>query len=218
MPPKDTFEITPELLLHGYAGGIFPMSESSADDSLFWVDPSERGVLPLDGFHISRSLARALRRDDYSVHTDRDFDGVVAACADRSDTWINGIIAALYSDLFRMGYAHSVEVYANARLIGGVYGVALGSAFFGESMFSRRTNGSKIALAWLVDILRLNGFTLFDTQFTTSHLISLGALEISRDAYHGLLERALQIQATFDPYPSLSSGALGMIQRNTQTS
>ncbi|MFN4153746.1 MAG: leucyl/phenylalanyl-tRNA--protein transferase [Paracoccaceae bacterium] len=209
-------EITPDLLLRAYAMGIFPMAESSVSQEIHWVDPKRRGVFDLDRFHISRSLRRALLRPDYQVTVDTDFSGVVSACADRDETWINPPIFALYEALHRQGHAHSLEVRDGATLIGGVYGVVLGSAFFGESMFSRRKNGSKIALAWLVHRLRAGGFTLFDTQFLTPHLASLGASEIARADYHRRLDRALRQQALFAPtgyapYPSLisSSGASG---------
>ncbi|TGD42130.1 leucyl/phenylalanyl-tRNA--protein transferase [Pseudotabrizicola sediminis] len=212
----DQTDITPDLLLRAYAMGIFPMAESVTDPTIHWVDPRRRGVFPLDGFHISRSLHRAILRGGYSVTVDTDFAGVLAACADRPETWINDRLTALYLTLHSQGHAHSLEVRDGETLIGGVYGVVLGAAFFGESMFSRRTNASKIALAWLVHRLRAGGFTLFDTQFLTTHLASLGAQEISRAAYHARLQHALGRTATFDPpgyapYPSLisSSGASG---------
>lgn len=191
--------ITPELLLRAYAMGLFPMAESRGATELHWFDPVRRGILPLDGFHISRSLARAIRRADYQVTTDRDFDGVVAACADRPETWINAEIVALYQRLHQMGHAHSIEVWREGRLIGGTYGVAIGGAFMGESMFSRETDASKIALAHAVHRLRAGGFTLFDTQFLTPHLASLGGIEISRAEYHRRLARALPLPARFDP-------------------
>jgi leucyl/phenylalanyl-tRNA--protein transferase len=209
--------LTPETLLQAYASGIFPMAESRDTAEVFWVDPKKRGILPLDGFHTSRSLARAMRRPDHTVTLNRDFAGVVAACADRDETWINDTIFGLYQQLHRAGLAHSLEVYANDRLIGGVYGVTLGAAFFGESMFSRRRDASKIALAYLVDNLRRTGFTLFDTQFITPHLASLGAIEISRAAYHARLARALQQSADFRALTELPP-AQDVIQRNTQTS
>ncbi|MDP2083016.1 MAG: leucyl/phenylalanyl-tRNA--protein transferase [Pseudotabrizicola sp.] len=209
-------EITPDILLRAYGMGIFPMAESATDPTIHWVDPRRRGVFALDHFHISRSLRRSLLRADYRVTVDTDFAGVVAACADRDETWINDQIFALYRALHDQGRAHSLEVWDGATLIGGVYGVVLGSAFFGESMFSRRTDASKIALSWLIHRLRAGGFTLFDTQFLTPHLASLGAQEIPRAEYHSRLERALGRQAHFAPpgyapYPSLisSSGASG---------
>ena len=194
----DELDLTPELLLRAYAAGIFPMAESRDDPELFWVDPKARGVIPLDGFHVSRSLARRLRAGGLSATVDAAFGEVVAACADRDETWINHRIEALYGDLFAHGYAHSVEVWQDGALAGGVYGIALGGAFFGESMFSRRTDGSKAALAWLVDRLRQGRFRLFDTQFLTDHLASLGAIEISRRAYRAELALALAAPADFD--------------------
>lgn len=209
-------ELTPELLLQAYAGGVFPMAESRDDPEVFWVDPDKRGVLPLDGFHISRSLRKAILKEDYQVTLDRDFAGVVRACADREETWINDTIFDLYRDLHRMGFAHSLEVWDGDSLIGGTYGVALAGAFFGESMFSRRTNGSKIALAYLVDHLREAGFILCDTQFLTEHLASLGGVEVSRKEYRQKLAKALQVPADFTQ-PSLPAAST-LIQRSTQTS
>lgn len=192
--------LTPELLLHAYAMGVFPMAESRDDPTIHWVDPRRRGIFPLDGFHISRSLAKVIRQERFHITTDRDFAGVVRGCADRDETWINAEIFGLYSALHQMGRAHSLEVWNRAgALVGGVYGVVLGAAFFGESMFSRETDASKVALAWLVHRLRAGGFTLFDTQFLTPHLASLGAVEIMRGAYHRRLAEALQRTATFTP-------------------
>ncbi|MEX0280396.1 MAG: leucyl/phenylalanyl-tRNA--protein transferase [Arenibacterium sp.] len=208
--------LTPELLLKGYSIGVFPMAEHRDDPEVFWVDPKRRGVIPLDGFHISRSLARNLRRCDYSVRINGDFETVVDLCADRAETWINADIRARYLDLFEHGYAHSVEILREDRMIGGVYGVALGGAFFGESMFSRARDGSKIALAYLVDRLNRAGFVLFDTQFLTPHLASLGGIELSRKEYHAQLADALEIDADFTT-PVLPS-AQEVIQRNTQMS
>ena len=209
--------MTPALLLNAYANGIFPMAEHQEDTEVFWVDPRQRGVFPLDGFHISRSLARAIRRADYTVSVDADFSGVVAACADRPTTWINRELLGLYDQLHAMGHAHSVEVRdMDGALIGGVFGLVIGAGFFGESMFSRRVNGSKIALAYLVDRLLRAGFTLFDTQFTTPHLTSLGAVEIPRAQYHAQLAQAIDLQAHFlgpaVPPPQ------EVLQRNAQTS
>lgn len=208
--------LSPELLLHGYSIGIFPMAEHRDDPDLFWVDPKFRGVFPLDGFHISRSLARRIRSCGYTITIDRDFDGVVDGCADRADTWINPELRHLYRHLYGTGHAHSLEVWDGAVLVGGVYGVVLGAAFFGESMFSRRTDASKIALAYLVDRLRQTGFALFDTQFLTAHLASLGAIEISRAAYQAELRQALETSADFSA--ELNQSPQGVIQRITQTS
>ena len=209
--------VTPELLLHAYRSGIFPMAERHDDPEIFWVDPRRRGIIPLDGFRISRSLARRLRRADYTVTRDRAFDAVVDACADRSETWINQEIRLLFSDLHARGQAHSLEVWMDGALAGGVYGVAVGGCFCGESMFSHRRDGSKIALAWLIDLLRRSGFTLFDTQFLTAHLATLGAVEITRAEYHRRLAEALSRDADIRSAPLAASG-YDVVQRNTQTS
>ena len=197
MSPTSAPKITPELLLHAYTVGVFPMSEGGVQDPIFWVDPDARGILPLDGFHISRSLSKTLAKGGFSIAVNTDFMGVVEACADRPETWINREIFHLYMKLHHMGYAHSLEVWENGLLVGGVYGVAIGAAFFGESMFSRRRDASKIALAHLVERLRIGGFTLFDTQFLTDHLASLGGIEISRNKYRALLDIALNKQGDF---------------------
>jgi leucyl/phenylalanyl-tRNA--protein transferase len=210
-------DITAELLLSAYARGVFPMADSREADEVFWVDPRRRGVLPLTGFHVSRSLARRMRRGDYSVSLNQDFPGVLDACADRPETWINAEIRALYLDLHARGFAHSLEIGRDGRLIGGVYGVALNAAFFGESMFSRATDASKLALAHLTDHLAARGFTLFDTQFLTPHLASLGAIEIGRAVYHRRLAEALRKPATFAPDARLATPQ-EVMQRNTQTS
>ncbi len=191
--------ITPEMLLRAYALGIFPMAQSRNDAEIHWVDPKRRGVFPLDNFHISRRLAREICHSPCTIRTNSAFSRVVAACADRAETWINADIAALYDALHAAGFAHSLEVWHDDTLVGGVYGVALGAAFFGESMFSHRTNASKIALAYLMHRLRAGGFRLFDTQFLTPHLASLGAVDISRADYHTQLAVAIAAQARFDP-------------------
>ncbi len=193
------------------------MAESRDAPQVYWVDPEDRGIIPLSGFHMSRSLKRRLRRLDYSIAVNRDFAGVVKACADRDETWINDTIFALYRQLHRLRLAHSVEVWRENRLAGGVYGVALGGAFFGESMFSRMTDGSKIALAYLVDHLRRSEFRLFDTQFVTPHLESLGAIGISRDAYLQRLRNALRADVSFLSLP-VETDPYELIQRSTQTS
>jgi len=208
--------LSPEMLLHGYSIGIFPMAEHRDDTDVFWVDPKYRGVMPLGGFHISRSLARRMRRGGYQITVNTDFAGVLDGCADRAETWISAQIRQLYLQLHETGHAHSLEVWQEGKLTGGVYGVALGAAFFGESMFSRRTDASKIALAYLVDRLNLAGFTLFDTQFLTDHLASLGGVEISRADYHRQLDRATLQHTDFTAPPVPS--AQDVIQRNTQTS
>lgn len=209
--------LTPELLLTGYATGIFPMAERRDDPELFWVDPLRRGIFPLDRFHLSRSLARRIRRQDYAVTADTAFAEVVSGCADRPETWINAPIHELYLRLHDMGHAHSVEVWEGEALVGGVYGVSLGAAFFGESMFSRRVDASKVALAYLVERLRLGGFTLFDTQFQTPHLKSLGCIEVSRATYRRLLREAVSVEAEFGP-PGPVAPPQGMLQRRAQTS
>lgn len=191
--------ITPELLLRAYAAGVFPMAEGKDDPDMFWVDPRRRGVLPLSGFHVSRSLRRRVLRRDYATSVDRDFAGVLRGCADRPETWINDRIRALYMALHEAGHAHSQEVWEGGELVGGVYGVAMGAAFFGESMFSRRVDASKVALAFLTRRLLDGGYTLFDTQFVTPHLISLGAEEITRADYRARLSAALGRAASFDP-------------------
>ena len=189
--------ISPDLLLQAYAAGLFPMAESRGAGEVFWVDPRRRGVLPLDGLHLSRSLARRIRRGGYAVSFDTAFAAVVDACADRPETWINAEIRALYLTLCDQGHAHSIEVRRDGALIGGVYGVAIGAAFFGESMFSRATDGSKLALVHLCRHLAAQGFRLFDTQFLTPHLATLGAVEISRADYHRRLAAALALPAAF---------------------
>lgn len=209
-------DITPELLLQAYASGIFPMAEHRDDPEVFWVDPNERGIIPLDGFHISRSLRRRIRSGVFRVTINEAFEEVIDGCAGRPETWINPTIRSLYSGLFRRGRAHSLEVWDGSDLAGGVYGVTLGGAFFGESMFSRRTDASKVALAYLVDRLQRGGFRLFDAQFLTAHLATLGAIEIPRAAYHVLLREALSLAADFEaprtPAPQ------DVLQRMTQTS
>ena len=190
-------DITPELLLRAYAMGVFPMADSAEAEGLHWVEPRMRGILPLDGFHVSRSLAKEMRRGGYEIVANRDFAGVVAACADRPETWINRQILDLYLALHRMGHAHSLELWEDGHLRGGTYGVVLGRAFFGESMFSRRRSASKIVLAHLVPRLRARGFVLCDTQFLTPHLASLGGIEIPRAAYQARLAIALQGVAEF---------------------
>lgn len=209
--------LSPELLLRAYASGVFPMSEHQDDPELFWVDPRRRGVFDLDRFHISRSLARRIRQGGFDPRANTAFAEVVRACADRPATWINAPLVALYEELHARGYAHSQEIWAEGRLIGGVYGVTLGAAFFGESMFSRARDGSKIALAYLVHRLRAGGFRLFDTQFITDHLASLGAEEISRAAYRQRLAIALESKADFAP-EGYRITAQDVVQCNTHTS
>ena len=187
--------LDPRLLLQGYAAGIFPMADSRDAPDLFWVEPRTRAIIPLNGFHMSRSLRRTLRSGKFKVTLDRDFAGVIRACADREETWINADIEHAMLALHASGHAHSIEVWHAApggpRLAGGLYGARLGRAFFGESMFSSVTDASKVALAWLVARLRVGGFTLLDCQFMTDHLASLGAVNLSRADYVALLSAAL---------------------------
>ena len=193
--------ITTDLLLRAYARGIFPMAESADDPTLFWVEPELRGILPIDGFHVARRLARTVRADRFEVTVDSDFEGVIAGCAapgpKRDNTWINAEIRRLYGDLFRMGRVHTVEARREGRLVGGLYGVRLGGAFFGESMFSVETDASKVALVHLVARLKAGGFVLLDTQFTTSHLAGFGVVEIPRAQYRHRLEAALTVPGEF---------------------
>ena len=197
-----TPDLTPEILLRAYASGVFPMADSAQAEELFWVDPLRRGVIPLDGLHVARRLARDFLGRGFEIRVDTDFQGTVAACAERESTWINGEIFDLYRALHRMGHAHSVEIWREGALAGGLYGVALGAAFFGESMFSRMRDGSKFALIALVARLRAGGFTLLDTQFVTPHLLGLGAVEIERADYRARLAAALARPASFRALPA----------------
>lgn len=211
-------DITPELLLRAYACGIFPMSESADDPGLFWVEPEIRGVIPLDGFCVSSRLARTVRSDQFSVKVDRAFKRVMVECAapkpDREDTWINKRIRDLYGELHEMGHAHSVEVWDDDDLVGGLYGVSLGCAFFGESMFHHARDASKVALVHLVARLIAGGYSLLDTQYVTEHLRSFGAIEVPRERYRILLDAALDDVADFEALPKTMSGAdaLGIIE------
>jgi leucyl/phenylalanyl-tRNA--protein transferase len=215
-------DLTPALLLRAYAAGIFPMAESAEDSELFWVDPERRGVLPLDAFHLPRRLRRTLRHGGFEVACDQDFAGVIAGCAEstaeRPKTWINGEIAKLYEALYRQGYAHSLEARIDGALVGGLYGVTLGAAFFGESMFSRVTDASKVTLAHLVARLRIGGFQLLDTQFVTSHLERFGVTEISRAAYRRRLDRALAAKAYFPAEALDGAAVVSLLQSSTLTS
>ena len=194
-------EITPELIVRAYQAGIFPMSEDAQDEDLFWVSPELRGIIPLEGFRLSTSLRKAIRKSGFAVRVDTDFATVIEACgtvgADRDSTWINRTIRAVYGELFARGIAHTVEVWDGDDLVGGLYGLAIGGAFFGESMFHRRTNASKMAMAHLVDRLRAGGFVLLDTQFLTDHLASLGGIEIARSDYEERLAQALLIEGNW---------------------
>jgi leucyl/phenylalanyl-tRNA--protein transferase len=215
--PLKPLDITPTLLLRAYAAGVFPMAQSADAEEIFWVAPKRRGVLPLDGLHVPRSLRKRVRRHDYAVTVDRAFEAVLDGCAGREETWINPEIRDLYGTLHRLGYANSVEVWIDGDLAGGLYGVRLGAAFFGESMFSHAPDASKIALVWLVARLNAGGFTLLDTQFVTDHLRRLGASEVSRARYHQLLEQALARPADFYSLPDDASPE-AVLQLSTQRS
>jgi leucyl/phenylalanyl-tRNA--protein transferase len=209
--------VTPSLVLRAYACGIFPMADSADDPTLFWVEPEMRGIMPLDGFHLPRRLARTVRSEIFEMRVDSDFDAVIDACAasrpGRKATWINGQIRRLYGALFRMGHVHTVEAWREGRLVGGLYGVSLGAAFFGESMFSEERDASKVALVHLVARLRRGGFTLLDAQFLTAHLAQFGAVEVPRDEYVQLLDAAMAGRAAFPPSDLALTGrdALAMI-------
>ena len=196
------FELTADILLRAYSIGVFPMAESRDAKDLFWVEPEVRGIFPLDGLIVSRSLAKTVRSDRYRVVADRAFEAVVRACAEREKTWINDEIVRLYCELFAAGHAHSVEAYEGDALVGGLYGVSLRGAFFGESMFHRARDASKVALVHLFARLRADGFRLLDAQFSTEHLASLGAVEISREAFRLRLADALQIEGDFGAWPA----------------
>src|SRR5216684_1380424 len=193
--------LTPDILLEAYAAGIFPMAESADDPELFWVDPNRRGIVPIEAFHVPRRLQRVLRRGSFAVRVDTAFAAVIRGCAEASDTrpttWINDEIVHLYSALFARGAAHSVECWHDGELVGGLYGVSLGAAFFGESMFSRMTDASKVALVHLVTRLRLGAYRLLDTQFLTPHLAQFGGVEVTRARYHRMLAEALRYRAVF---------------------
>ena len=200
--------VTAELMLRAYRAGLFPMAESRAGHRLYWLDPEMRGVLPLDHFHLPKRLLRTVLSGPYTVTSNTDFPGVIAGCATaapgREDTWINDDIERLFIELQRTGFAHSVETRHDGVLVGGLYGVALGGVFFGESMFSQARDASKVALVHLVARLRLGGYRLLDTQFVTSHLAQFGATEIPRDAYKIQLAEALQVPAIWHPSPDPS--------------
>jgi leucyl/phenylalanyl-tRNA--protein transferase len=193
--------LTSDLLLRAYAMGIFPMARSGSDSRLYWIDPDQRGILPLEAFHVSHSLRRTLRRAPFEIRCDTAFEEVMRGCAapqpDRAETWINDEIVRLFTELFHLGLAHSVEAWADGRLMGGLYGLGLGGAFFGESMFSRATDASKVALVHLVARLNHGGYRLLDTQFVTDHLQQFGAVEIARTDYLHRLGTALDVPAAF---------------------
>jgi leucyl/phenylalanyl-tRNA--protein transferase len=202
---RDRLDITPDILLRAYSIGLFPMAESASDPNLFWVDPEERGIFPLDGLVVTRSLAKTVRGDRFEIRVDSDYEAVIDGCAaaapGREGTWINARIRALYRALYDLGRVHTIEAWADGELVGGLYGVAIGAAFFGESMFHRRTDASKVALVHLVARLRAGGFRLLDTQFVTDHLATLGAIAVPKQAYHLLLADAVAREADFWSLP-----------------
>jgi leucyl/phenylalanyl-tRNA--protein transferase len=196
-----TIDITPEVLLKAYACGIFPMAESAEDPALYWIEPDMRGIIPLTGFHVPARLARTVRTTPFQVFVNRDFDAVIDGCAEpkrgRARTWINARIRRIYRGLYERGHCHTVEVYDGDHLVGGLYGVSLGAVFFGESMFHRARDASKIALVHLIARLNAGGYRLLDTQFVTDHLKSFGAVEVPKQRYHALLEQAVAGEADF---------------------
>lgn len=213
MTSRDDFiiEITPQVLLKAYSCGIFPMAESADDPALYWIEPQHRGILPLDRVHIPKRLARTVRTTPFAVRIDTDFEGTINGCAasrpGRRSTWINARIRTLYRELFALGHCHTVEVWDGERLVGGLYGVALGGAFFGESMFSYERDASKIALVHLIARLVAGGFTLLDTQFVTEHLRQFGTLEVDRETFQKKLDDALRVSANFNRLPAAATPA-----------
>ncbi len=211
MTSRDDFivEITPQVLLKAYSCGIFPMAENADDPALYWIEPQHRGILPLDSVHVPRRLARTVRTTSLEVRIDSDFEGTINGCAasrpGRRSTWINSRIRSLYRELFALGHCHTIEVWNETRLVGGLYGVALGSAFFGESMFSYERDASKIALVHLIARLVAGGFTLLDTQFVTDHLRQFGTIEVDREMFQDLLNGALKINADFHRLPATAT-------------
>jgi leucyl/phenylalanyl-tRNA--protein transferase len=219
--PTDAPRLSPELILRAYRVGLFPMAEKADGDQLYWFDPLDRGVLPLESFHVPRRLLRTVKSRTYRVTVDSDFTGVITGCAaaseSRRQTWINRDIVEAYTALFARGFAHSVEVWQNERLVGGLYGVSIGAAFFGESMFSFARDASKVALVHLVARLRAGGFRLLDTQFGTAHLAQFGCVEIPREDYHRRLQLAVEARADFHCGDEESVIA-GFLQSTTQIS
>jgi leucyl/phenylalanyl-tRNA---protein transferase len=219
-PSHTSIEITPQVLLKAYACGIFPMAESAQDSALYWIEPQLRGILPLDTVHIPRRLAKTIRRDLYEIRIDSDFGAVIAGCAaarpGRQTTWINGRIHSLYRQLFELGHCHTVEAWRNGKLAGGLYGVHLGAAFFGESMFSTERDASKVALVYLVARLLHGGFRLLDTQFVTEHLRQFGTIEVPRQDFQRLLEDAVAHSSAFGQLARQMPGTevLGIIARS----
>lgn len=217
-------EITPQVLLKAYACGIFPMAESADDPALYWIEPKHRGILPLDRVHVPKRLARTIRQAPFEIRIDHDFEAVIEGCAEpsagRYSTWINDRIRSLYADLFALGHCHTVEVWQGEELVGGLYGVHLGRAFFGESMFSRVRDASKVALVYLVARLRFGGFTLLDTQFVTDHLAKFGTIWVGRSEFQKLLEASLadgsgQFSALPESCPP--SGILQLVSQTSKT-
>lgn len=202
-PYAPGYSIPTDLLLKAYASGVFPMAESASDPEVFWVRPETRGIIPFDSFHVPHSLAKKIRQGHFEIRFDSDFEAVIDACAERRSgrlsTWINAPIREAYTHLHRIGHAHSVEAWRDGNLVGGLYGVSLGRSFFGESMFSRETDASKVCLVHLVERLKQRGFLLLDTQFTTDHLKRFGAVDVPRDKYEKMLAKALVGEATFSP-------------------
>lgn len=200
-PDPFALDLTPELIIRAYRAGIFPMAEDAHSPDLFWVSPQQRGIIPLDQFHVSKSLRKQLKTHGFSIRVDTDFDAIIEGCAtagtDRDTTWINSTIRRLYAQLFQRGVCHTVEVWDGGELVGGLYGLSIGAAFFGESMFHRKTDASKIALAHLVERLRTGGYRLLDTQFVTDHLRTFGGIEIPREDYEVRLAEALRHQGDF---------------------
>ena len=214
-------KITPEIVLKAYAAGIFPMSDGRDEKEIFWVDPERRGILPLENFHLPRRLHRIVRNEQFQVRTNTHFEEVVEACAEptsgRWTTWINHEIQDIFLGLHERGFAHSLETWTNDELVGGLYGIALGGAFFGESMFSRQNNASKVALVHLVGRLKLGGYKLLDTQLVTKHLHQFGGVEISRETYHSQLAAALSLAGDFNSIGTSLTSAV-VLQSITQTS
>ena len=216
-------EITPQVLLKAYSCGIFPMAESADDPALYWIEPESRGILPLDAVHVPRRLARTIRMQGFEVRINSDFDAVIAGCAatrsDRQSTWINGRIRQLYGALFRQGQCHTVETWSQGRLVGGLYGVSLGSAFFGESMFSTERDASKVALIYLVARLIYGGYTLLDTQFVTDHLRQFGTIDLGKRAFHKALKSAVDGHGDFLTLPTTTSAGdiLALVKGGTRS-
>ena len=218
MAPDTSAVLTPETLLRAYARGIFPMAEGRDDPRIFWVDPRWRGVIPMHGFRMSRSLRRRVRSQAFAVSYDSDFAGVLDGCADRPETWMNQTIIDLYLSLHAAGVAHSVELRSGGTLVGGVYGVAIGTAFFGESMFSRETNASKVAMLHLMARLRIGGFHFIDAQFSNEHLVQFGLIAMDDADYQLILEKALTAEADFFAAAPDQLSATRVLQSITQTS